>query len=136
MSIRRVSGLVVSEQFLKFCLVGSESTVLNYLVFLVFLSFFGVNYLLAAALGFISGVFFGFIFNRGFTFRSHVSKSSSLPKYLLIYFLTLIINVSLLKFFVESSLFTPVIANLILMPPIIVLNFLGTKIIAFEDKRW
>jgi putative flippase GtrA len=56
--------------FIKFLLVGGAATILNYSVFLALYEFFDVHYLISSGTGYISGVVFGFYFNKIFTFES------------------------------------------------------------------
>ena len=133
------SGLLkreISRQVLRFALVGTESTVLNYLLFLIMLVLFDLNYLLSAATGFIAVVLFGFYFNKIYTFESKRKAQVSLPLYFGVYALSLVINLALLFVLVESFGMNKVASNLILFPFIIILNFLGSKIIAFRNKKW
>lgn len=126
----------VSGQFIKFCLIGLECTILNYLVFIIFLYFFSIYYLISAGCGFFSGVLLGFIFNKKYTFNSNKKISIALPKYFLIYLLSLAIHILLLKFLVEYLSIKTLISNALLLPITTTINFLGTKIFAFENREW
>ena len=136
MRISHILKREITRQFSTFALIGVESTILNYLVFILLFKSFLLNYLLAASIGFTSGVLFGFIFNKIISFRSKKTLLSVFPKYLSIYFFSLIVNLVLLNLFVESLRLEPIISNIIIAPLIILLNFFGTKIIAFENKEW
>ncbi|MEK6919118.1 MAG: GtrA family protein [Nanoarchaeota archaeon] len=132
-------GLLKSRtfyQFIKFGLVGVESTILNYFVFILLLLFFDIYYLLAAACGFIIGVLFGFFFNEALTFDSNRTKTSSFFFYILVYLISLTINLLFLRFLVENGGMNQIAANVLLAPFIIIINFFGAKIIAFKDKKW
>ena len=126
----------ITKQFIKFCLVGLESTILTYLVFIILNSFLGINYLLASAIGFISGVFLGFIFNKMYTFDSDRKTRITLPQYLMIYLFSLIFNLISINFLVESLRFSPIISMLLINPIVVLINFFGTKIIVFKNKKW
>ncbi|MEK6800869.1 MAG: GtrA family protein, partial [Nanoarchaeota archaeon] len=58
----------ITRQAMVFVLIGLTSTVLNYLIFLIFFAIFSINYLLSAGIGFMAGVVFGFGFNKTLTF--------------------------------------------------------------------
>ncbi|VVB78730.1 GtrA-like protein [uncultured archaeon] len=126
----------VSKQFLKFCLIGLESTVLNYLVFLTMFYFISINYLVSAGTGFVSGVFLGFIFNRLYTFNSKEKSISTIPGYLLVYLFSLVFSLIALKFLSESIMINPLVSNALLIPITTVMNFFGTKIFVFKNKKW
>ena len=62
-------------QFVKFGIVGISNTLLTFIVYTLLLKVFGVNYLLASAIGFIAGATNGFLLNRRWTFRDHVGDA-------------------------------------------------------------
>jgi len=55
--------------------VGVSNTVLTLLVYILLLKVLGVWYLAASAIGFALGATNGFLWNRRWTFREHVSDS-------------------------------------------------------------
>lgn len=126
----------ITRQAGLFAFIGITSTVLNYLVFLLLLSYFNQNYLMSASIGFISGVLFGYGFNRILTFQSNKKIEVTLPKYFMVYFFSLFVNLTFLYLLVNYININPVWANLILAPFIIIINFFGTKLIAFENRKW
>lgn len=126
----------VSKQFLKFCLVGLESTILNYLVFLVLFIFLGIHYLVAGGLGFISGTIPGYIFNKIYSFESDRKNVIAFPIYLGVYTFSLVFTIVSLKFLVDYIGINPLISNPITIIMTTVLNFFGTKILAFQNKKW
>ncbi len=68
----RVTVLI---QFVKFGIVGISNTLITFIVYTLLLKVFGVNYLLASAIGFIAGATNGFLINRRWTFREHVGDA-------------------------------------------------------------
>ena len=132
----RIFEREVTRQFIKFCLVGLECTILNYLIFVVLFKIFFLNYLLSAAIGFIVGVLFGFIFNRVYTFRSDKSSKITLPKYFFVYLISLVTNLLFLRLLVVNGGISPLISNALMLPITTLINFLGTKVLAFQNKKW
>jgi putative flippase GtrA len=126
----------VTRQFLKFCLIGLESTILNYLVFLFFYYFLSSHYLLSAGIGFISGTIFGFFFNKVYSFGSRKWINRELPLYFLVYLFSLSLNLLLLKMIVTITPLGSLVSNVLLLPLMTLLNFIGSKIIAFQNKEW
>ncbi len=126
----------VSKQFFRFALIGLESTVLNYLVFLVLFHYVGVFYVLASALGFISGTLLGFIFNKLYTFESRANSLVKLPFYFMVYTFSLIFTIVFISFLVEILRINPLVSNLIVMFITTLINFFGTKILVFKNKKW
>lgn len=60
-------------QFIKFGLVGVSNTVVNYVVYLIFVSL-GVQYLIANAIGFIVSVLNAYFWGSRFVFREDETK--------------------------------------------------------------
>lgn len=121
------------KQALKFVLGGIFSTILNYSFFLILLNF-KIAYTISASIGFIIGTFSSFIFNKKWTFESTKGKYQIFLGYLSVYLSSLAINIILLRSLVDIG-YTPVYSNAFLIPFIVALNFLGSKLIAFGDKR-
>ena len=126
----------VSKQFLRFCLVGLESTILNYWLFLILFLFLGVNYLIAGGIGFVSGTAFGYVFNKIYSFQSGRKDSIAFPIYLAVYSFSLVFTIFSLKVLVDFFGINPLISNLITISITTIMNFFGTKIFAFKNKKW
>ena len=62
---------LVVGQFLKFAIVGVSNTLILLIVYTVLFKVFGLNYLVASAIGFIVGAINGFLLNRAWTFQGH-----------------------------------------------------------------
>ncbi len=126
----------VSKQFLRFCGVGILITIFAYIVFFVLFYFFSINYLISAAISFISGVIAGFALNKVYTFRSKRRNLVTIPQYFLVYGISFTFAMFSIAFLVESLDLNPIISNLIVQPIIVFMNFLSTKIIVFRNKQW
>lgn len=126
----------VSRQFIRFCLVGAESTILYYLIFILALYFLSINYTISFAAGFVAGTFFGFIFNKVWTFESERNPSREIGQYFLIYLISFGIGFFSIKFLVDNLGLLPIIANLPTLAITTLINFFGTKIFAFRNKKW
>ncbi len=132
MSLFNLFKREVSKQFIRFCVVGLASATLTYLIFIIFLK---LLYIFATS-GIILGVLFGFWFNRNFTFGSKKRVLITIPKYLLVYTISWAFNMIALKFLVETERLNPIISNLLITPIIVLINFFGIKIFAFQNKKW
>jgi len=136
MSLSSLLKKEVNKQFIKFCLIGLESTVLYYLIFIILFHFLAINYIISAIFAYLIGVHFGFVFNKLLTFGSRKNTLKNYPKYLLANLVTLIILVFGLRFLVESIGIPPLIATIILIPLTTIINFFGIKILVFQNKKW
>lgn len=126
----------ISKQFLRFCLVGLESTVLNYLLFVIFIYFFYVDYTISFIVGFVIGTLFGFIFNKLWSFESKREYFKEIWLYFLVYLISLGAGMLFLRFLVNSFNISPLIANIPVLVLTTFMNFFGTKILAFKNKKW
>ncbi len=126
----------ISKQFMRFCFVGIESAVLTFLVFIILFNFLLVNYIFAFAGGFIAGTFFGFIFNKIWSFKSKRESKKEVGLYFLIYTISLIVGIFFIKFLVNSFELNPIIANIPVLALTTIINFFGTKIFVFKNAKW
>jgi len=126
----------VSRQFIRFCLVGVETTVLTYLTFLIMNHFLGIGYLLSSATGFVAGVFLGFIFNKEYTFKSSKAPLITFPQYLTVYIISLSFSLISIRLLVESLGFIPIISMILVNPVVLLINFFGIKMAVFKNKNW
>jgi len=126
----------VSKQFLRFCIIGLESTILYYLVFILLYNFLFFYYLISAFISFLSGILFGFVFNKLFTFNSKEKDRITFPIYFLVYLFSMIFTLISLKILVDLFNINPLISFALLIPITTLINFFGTKIFAFKNKKW
>ena len=126
----------VSKQFMRFCLIGTISTVLYFLIFLIFYNYFKLNYLFVAVLSFIIASSLNFFLNK-INFE-YTKKRCTMPvlNFILISIFSTIIILLFLKFLVEFQNWTPFYAILAVAPITTAINFFGFKIIAFKNKKW
>ena len=126
----------ISRQFIRFCLIGLECTVLYYLVFILLYNYLSFHYLTSALISFLSGIFFGFAFNKIFTFNSKEKNTIAFPTYFLVYLFSMIFTLVSLKLLVDFLKINPLISFALLIPITTLINFLGTKIFVFKNKKW
>jgi putative flippase GtrA len=136
MNFGKVIKRDVTKQAARFLVIGFISTAINYSLFLIlFLSGF-FNYLFSSGLGYISGMIFGFYYNRKVTFYSKEGIKKSLLVYLIVYIGSLLISLYLLDLFVEKYNSDVLLTNLLLLILTTLTNFFGVKIFAFRNKDW
>ncbi len=124
------------SKLLRFGIVGIFASFINYSVFFTLFTVFGINYLLSSALGFLSGVFGGFPFNRKWTFANKEAFVRSLAiKYLLVYVTTLLSSLVILALLVETLKLLPQYANLLILAYTATGNFLGLKFLVFKRSK-
>lgn len=124
---------MVKKQFLRFITVGLLTTVCSYLIFLVMLNFFLINYLVSSCASFVFGIFIGFSLNKNWTFDSKDSCPKKIMiSYFLVYFFSLLISLVFLKITVEFLKIIPEIAYIASIGITTCTNFIGTKFFVFK----
>lgn len=143
--IRKLLRLKLNEkqweafmQFVKFGIVGVSNTLISYVTYLICISF-GMNYLLAQAVGFIISVTNSFYWNNKYVFVSEEGKHRSLLqtyiKTVLSYAGTgLGLATVLLILWVKVCHIPKEIAPVINLLVTIPLNFIINKLWAFKSK--
>jgi len=121
-----------TKQFVKFVLVGSISTVINYGFFFLLYSTLSLNYIIAAAIGYVIGLLVGFIINKSWTFQAQDKSRNFIFDYLIIYILSLLIGILFIRFLVEELKIMPEIANILVIGLITLTNFIGVKFFVFK----
>jgi len=120
-------------QIFKFITVGFWSTMINYGIFYILLEFFSIHYLMASAIGFVSGVFAGYGFNRKWTFKVQKEKKyTEIIKYYTVYIVSLILGLFFLTILVDVLGVDPRIANILAVGFTTCTNFIAIKIIVFK----
>ena len=133
-------------QFIKFGIVGVSNTVVNYLIYLMALSFFGrfdffkrTDYLYAQVVAFLLSVLWSFYWNNRFVFTKSENDERKWWKalfktYVSYAFTGLFLNTVLSLLWIEvlqiSKLIAPII-NLLVSVPV---NFLLNKFWAFKNE--
>lgn len=116
----------------RFLIVGVFSTVVNYGVFYALLVL-GVNYIVAATIGFLVGVAAGYSLNKRWTFGfAEASSFRLVASYWAVYTLSLLCGLLLVRTLVESFGVDPRLANLAAIVMTTCTNFLGTRFLVFR----
>ena len=121
--------------FLKFVLVGGVSTSFNYALFYALHVFFNINYLIASATGYISGIFISYWLNKYFTFKAfEKATTKEIAKYYSVFIVSMLIGLAFLSFLVEILGMLPVYANILMIGFTVILNYLGTYYFVFKKN--
>ena len=128
-------GEIKDNEAARFVVVGIASTIINYSIFFIFYALLSLPYLLSSATGYISGVIFGFRYNRNLTFRSKNNYKSELIKYFIVYTFSLILGLAVLKTTVSDYALSPLLGNLFSIAVTTMTNFLGCKFFAFRKTH-
>ncbi len=114
-------------QFMGFAVAGGVATVVNYTLFLLLYSA-GISYLLASAVGYVSGIAISFFINLRLVFRPEERSRGIFARYAVAYLLALFVQLGLLELLVRVGLI-PELANAVAIVVVLVGNF-------FVIRRW
>lgn len=122
-------------QLKKFIFIGIITVTIDYLIY-TGLFFLIHNTFICKSIGFISGTIFSFVANRNFTFKVRNQIYMQLSKFILMYIISLIINIftnsTLLEILIYNNLkvqISFIVATFITAT----LNFLGMKYFVFKN---
>jgi uridine kinase/putative flippase GtrA len=119
--------------FLRFLLVGSISTIINYTIFYLCLSLININYSISFIIGFLSGLATGYPLNRAWSFKVERASHMMILKYIVVYLLSLIFGSILLIILVEYIYIPASISNILVIFFTTFFNFIALKLFVFQS---
>lgn len=124
------------REILFFAIIGFLSTLINYAVFFLLLTYFSVWYLCASWLGYFSGVLFGYFFNARYTFKNNSNLlSRKLFTYIFVYLSSLLLSSVLLYVLVTIAKLDPKIVNILAIIQTTITNYFGCKFFVFNSEQ-
>ena len=122
----------------RFVLAGGLNVVLTFAVYWGLVRL-GMPYPLANGAAWVLGIVCAYFLNRGYVFRSGHRPAGGRPRQFLlfgtIYALNFVISTAALIGLVESGLVDPVGAQVLVMPLVVMLNYVASKRIVFRPGR-
>ena len=115
------------RKFFGFVIAGGVATLANYLVFLLLIGC-GVNVTLSAALGYSFGISISYFINLRAVFTE--STRASFVRYASIYFMGMLVQLSLLTWFLSLAI-DPRLANALAITLALLVNFSLIRKFAF-----
>lgn len=120
-------------QLSKFGLVGLLNTALGYGAFLLFLNY--TNYMVSLIIAHIIGVLHSFIWNKHWTFKSGKIKLDEFIKFNSVYVIVFVVNAFVLILFVNILKLDPEMGQLIALPIVTAISFVGHKYWSFGKSH-
>jgi putative flippase GtrA len=114
----------------KFTTVGAANFALTFIIFTAMLKVLGVNYLLSLAAAWVVGMLFSYVLNFAWVFKPEqkIQYRTRFVKFFLASIVSITLNMLALKYLVERAQFDPFYAQFLLIPFIVMFNFLTTKL--------
>ena len=116
-----------------FVAAGGTATVINYALFAL-LYWAGMNYLLASAIGYVSGIAVSYTINKLLVFTDSTTRSRQFLRYTVIYLIALVAQLGLLEIGVRVGL-GPLVANAIALVIVVVVNFFVIRRFVFTTTE-
>ena len=121
-------------QLSKFGFVGLLNTALGYGAFLLFLNY--TNYMVSLIIAHIIGVLHSFIWSKYWTFKSSKIKLDEFVKFNSVYAIVFVANAFVLILFVNILKVDPGIGQLVALPIVTVISFIGHKYWSFGKLHY
>ncbi len=123
---------VVVGQFLRFAIVGVSNTLISLIVYTVLFKVFGLNYLVASAIGFVVGAINGFLLNRAWTFQGHEGDAFTPVRWAIVQTCGLGLDELLLYIGVHELGIDKIAAQALAIVIVVVLTFLANRAWTFR----
>lgn len=130
--LRMLSGFPAAgllKQLAKFGVVGVSNTLLSFAVYTILVKVFGVWYIAASAIGFAIGAVNGFLWNRAWTFKGHVSDALTPVRWFVVQGCGLLVNLGLVFLFVDGAGLDKLVGQALTIAIVTVLTF-------FANRTW
>ena len=123
----------MNKQITYFLIVGSTGVLIDYLVYILLISFIPIN--ISKVISFVSGALFNFFMNRKLTFGVSDFLTTRLTKFSFLYAFTLFLNVAVNQMSLETFAFNNYkihIAFILATGISTIVNFIGQKFWVFK----
>lgn len=116
-------------QISGYSVVGLINFCISTLLFFLLVNIFMINYKIAFTTIYLLGNLLTYVLNFKFVFKPNekLEFKNSLPKYILVYLLSYLLNISLLSFIVEEYNYNPFWTQMSILPVFVIFNFIGFK---------
>lgn len=113
----------------KFALLGVANFGLTLIVFTTMMKLWGVNYLLSLLAAWVVGMFFSYVLNFVWVFKTEerIYFGARFTKFVLAGLISIIMNVLALSYIFQRTGFDPFYIQAALIPIVVVTNFLTAK---------
>ncbi len=133
--INKIKAYISSmdADFLKhlsgYLLVGSGNAVLTIGIYTILIKFAGIDYKISFSVSWLIGVIATYIINHLWVFKPEEKLKFKLRfgKYIFVYMTSYLASLYLIFLLVENILIDPILAEFIVIPVIVIINFVGIK---------
>jgi len=128
--------LKVNFQLFKYLITGSINFVTSFLIFYLLHFIIGINYTATFVITWLYGILLTYSINFIWVFKldEKLQLKNRLVKYFLVYSTSFTFNIVILRVLVECYFINPMYAQLFILPFVMLINFYGFKLWAFNHK--
>ena len=121
-----------AKRVLRYGLVGIGNTVVGLAAYALLLAL-DVDYLVAGACAWVLGTLHGYAWNRAWTFERAPARAATMRRYLAVGAMGLALNSVLLTLLIESMGADTLIAELAVLPVVVLITFLANRFWTFNE---
>jgi putative flippase GtrA len=134
--MRKLALRLLSDERVRFVIIGGVNTVLGYGLFALFDLTLGktIGYLGALYAAYVIAIVVAFFLHRRFTFRAHESGNAFIDflRFSLVYVVSLLINTAALPLLVELVRMPPLVAQALIVIVTTLVSYFGHKFFSFR----
>jgi len=127
------------KELSSYLVFGVGATLINIIAFYVFSDVLGVDYLISNVIAWILAFIFAFITNKLWVFNSKsLAKEKMVPEFIGFFgfrAFTGILDMAMMFIFVSLLLFPGLFSKIVVNIVVIVINYVASKFIIFNDKE-
>jgi len=125
-------------EFLRYSLVGVVTTTINFCVYLILYRFFAVNVTISNSVAVIFANAYSYIGNKRHVFRTHCKDKKAFIREFSLFFTsragTILLEVIGVPAVIKLSGEPPMLAKIEIFVLVVVLNYIVSKFIVFQEK--
>ena len=127
--------IIIHSKFVKFCVVGAVSTVIDVIVLYALVEFIHMNLFVGASISLIVASIHGYTLNRIFTFQNiNPNIKSQFVLYFIVSAVGLVLTLLLLKLFVDFMEIYYIYAKLVTVLLVTAWNFTINHLFVFRNS--
>ena len=136
--LSKVTNYIFNEKLKsvsRFSIIGILNTLMDFAVFTIFHSLFGINYSVSQIAGYSFGVVNSFIFNKNWTFENRKANKKTVHEFLqfiIINVIVLTITLIFMRLLIKNFEFNIYVAKIIVTFIAQIINFLAYKLWVFK----
>lgn len=121
----------LTQTFMRFVVVGSIATAVQYLVLVGSVELLGWSSVLGSGIGFLMGAIVNYLLNRRFTFRSDVPHTTAVARFVVVLSVGLTLNLALMYLFTHRLGLPYLIAQVLTTGLVLFWHFAGNALWSF-----